>query len=811
MIRPNRYIGAICFASIGMLAGATQAADILALGTGRGYNNTTRFESVLAGHSMDGARTAILADGHTVASSESFNTSNVQGFDVVFLGLFDPGVTLTSTEQTALLNFVRSGGALIYVGDNDHFASSNASIAGLFGVTYSTDTRSTIADRVLLPSHPVLAGVGGVVDSYDGSGNIDGFMGGINLLGPNARAVLASEYKTTVAVIERHALQPGSGPVVFLADANGFLDTGVGGITYGDNLALFRNIIMFVSPDGSGCLTHANCDDGRYCNGFEECEDGVCLPGSFPCPQGLGCKETSDTCGPCTADAECDDFLFCNGVEICEGGVCKRGELPCEAGQGCDERDDTCGPCGGAEECDDHIFCNGIEVCVGKECVGGSFPCHEGLGCHEDTESCGPCTNDAQCDDFLFCNGLEVCVNGACQHGSFPCTGGLGCVEDDDLCAPCGGESLCDDGVFCNGAESCVGGECEPGLKPCTGGLVCDEPDNLCRPCADDTDCDDGVFCNGAETCNRSTGRCTTGTDPCVGLICQEESDECVKVGFQIVTVAEPTSGVSGIEPPASQTRFNNGETLFAEIWAQTSHAVGLGCMYADMLHGDLVCNVDAINVEHSTSFQTAATGSIRPPALVDEFGGCAVTGNLGVAPNWQYLGRIELAGGENCETEICLVQAATPSTNFSGLTIVADQIGYDCQTIEFADCLYDLDDDNFVGPGDLGLFAACWLCCEGDECWDAGNCSTSDFDCDVCVGPGDLAYFATSWLADCVDANAILPPCQGTEGVSLPPATASEIRSFNLTQPPRGWPSSRSDWYTKLRAAAAKRNQEQK
>ncbi len=806
----DRHVAAAIAACVLLTSAVAQAAHVMSLGVGRGYDNGNLFQLVLTGNSMDTIRAALLNDGHAIMSAESFASAALSNQEVIILGLFDPGMTLTATEQTSLLNFVRGGGALIYMGDNDRFATSNASVAGMFGVTYSNDPSATTASVIINPNHPILNGPAGVVSEYDGSGNAKGFFGGIDRLGPHAHALLGTGNRTMVAVIERDVLQPGSGPVVFLSDVNGFMDVGVGGINRGDNAVLFRNILAFVGPTSDGCGNNTECNDGIFCNGVEQCVDASCTDGSFPCTNGQGCHENNDTCGPCTLDSQCNDGLFCNGVESCVAGVCQPGEFPCDGGLGCDERDDSCGQCGNNVQCDDGVFCNGLEVCVGKVCVMGSFPCHQGEGCHEDTNSCGPCTNDMQCDDNLFCDGVETCLNGECQHGTYPCVGGDGCNENENQCGPCGETASCEDGIFCNGMEVCNNGTCEPATDPaCDTGLVCDEKQMECRPCTSNTECDDGLFCTGVETC--VAGVCQPGTLPCEGLICEEDENACAKVSYMVVTLPALSILGQADELPESQARFTNGETVFAEFWAQTSHAVGLGCVYTDMAFGEQGCPLNGVSVGHQPSFALNQSGQFVG-MTVNELGGCAgpSNGGLGVGPKWQRIGYVQLAGSDYCETEICLSPASTASTNFSGSTIQADLISYDCQTIEFGNCIYDLDGDDFVGPGDLALFASCWLCCEGDECFSANDCEVSDFDCDTCVGPGDLAFFATAWLADCADANVLAPPCQSTAGTSLPPADAATIRRFNLSLPPRGWPTTRDDWYDKMRATAAKKRMQQ-
>jgi hypothetical protein len=94
---------------------------------------------------------------------------------------------------------------------------------------------------------------------------------------------------------------------------------------------------------------------------------------------------------------------------------------------------------------------------------------------------------------------------------------------------------------------------------------------------------------------------------------------------------------------------------------------------------------------------------------------------------------------------------------------------------------IYDLDDDDFIGPGDLSLFACCWLHLASDSgCFGLLPCIDCDFDCDGFVGPGDLSWFATGWLKRCDDPSVLWPPCQGgasgnTWTVRFTPYTAGQ------------------------------------
>jgi len=73
--------------------------------------------------------------------------------------------------------------------------------------------------------------------------------------------------------------------------------------------------------------------------------------------------------------------------------------------------------------------------------------------------------------------------------------------------------------------------------------------------------------------------------------------------------------------------------------------------------------------------------------------------------------------------------------------------------------CLYDLDGDGSVGPGDFAYFPPCWMQCHMDAGWTTYDCGRLDFDGNGCVGVGDFAYFASAWMKSCDDPTVILPP----------------------------------------------------
>lgn len=138
------------------------------------------------------------------------------------------------------------------------------------------------------------------------------------------------------------------------------------------------------------CAIDADCDDELYCNGAESCVNGQCESGDRPCDPETTCAtcdEDGDVCvvPACTVDADCDDGLFCNGFEQCLNCVCTEGEAPCPNTEDCivcmEDLDACASGCGSDEECNDGVFCNGVESCFECLCFSGEPPCAD---CSED-------------------------------------------------------------------------------------------------------------------------------------------------------------------------------------------------------------------------------------------------------------------------------------------------------------------------------------------------------------------------------------------------------------------------------------------
>ena len=179
-------------------------------------------------------------------------------------------------------------------------------------------------------------------------------------------------------------------------------------------------LVVTTEPGGFcfPCISHADCNDGLFCNGDETCVGGTCQPGTDQCTTGQVCDERADVCiAACVDDQDCADTNSCT-TDSCDldSGYCQNDPLP----------DGTA--------CEDGVYCNGVETCdAGGICQPDTNPC-PGQMCDEINDECVDCLDNTNCpDDGAFCNGDEICDNGSCTSSGDPCPG-QSCNEATDSC-----------------------------------------------------------------------------------------------------------------------------------------------------------------------------------------------------------------------------------------------------------------------------------------------------------------------------------------------------------------------------------------
>ncbi len=586
------------------------------------------------------------------------------------------------------------------------------------------------------------------------------------------------------------------------------------------------------------------CDNAQFCDGMETCDPMLdCQPGivqtcddSVSCTMDV-CDEINDICTNTANDALCDNAQFCDGIETCDALLdCQTNVNLCTDNvsctvDSCDEISDSCifTPIPGCQSCVFDIDCNDGVPCTIDVCQGGA---------------CVITPSDTLCNNGQFCDGVEICqpLLGCMAGTPITCDDGVVCTSDScneiaDVCLNITNDSACDDGQFCNGVETCsdqLG--CLPGVTPCDDGVdctvdACNELNNSCVPVPFDDQCDDGLFCNGTETCHPLFG-CETGTLPCDDGIdcsldaCNEVTGECSRIFSDLlcddgddlngIETCHPQLGcqpgmpqpiariipivrqaASGLDlsinaPPVGTDQIQQGSTFVVELWAQqvidptNVQMSGLCCMFADLTFNGNVVTCNSVNPSADFgAFDTGTCGS----NVVDELGGCTFNPPLGVTPQWARIATVNLtANTESFGNVVTAIPSNTPSSICQFGTVPISQMEFE-SSVPFRignPCMYDLDGDDCVGPGDIAFFAPCWLRSSADPLWTTFNCSSADFDCTGQVDPGDLAFFATAWLRCCDDPGIIFPPlpCGMAAGIALPPADRKMVEDFGLPYP---------------------------
>lgn len=414
------------------------------------------------------------------------------------------------------------------------------------------------------------------------------------------------------------------------------------------------------------------------------------------------------------------------------------------------------------QRCNDGQFCNGQEVCnpiLG--CQGNPVVCNDGIACtadacNEATDSCISVPNNAACDNGLFCDGVDVCD---------PV---LGCVSPDDPC---------DDGVSCTIDN-------------------CNDTTNACSHVPVNALCDDGNDLNGVETCHAI-------------LDCQP-GNPLALMRVRPVVRQFPSGLTAAVgAPPAGDAVIETASNFVVEMWAQMTVPMpelplaGVCCMFSDLQFDFTAMTCDSVTP--AADFNSFDSGTCFF-GLVDELGGCTVQPSLGITPNWVLVTTVGLTSGvSHANNTIAAIPSGSPSAICQYGSVGPDQIIFE-ESAPFdirTTCLYDLDGDECVGPGDFAFVVPCWLRCDTDPLWNSLNCDAADFDCSGCVDPGDFAFFVTGWLRCCGDPQILFPAPCGSPQPLVPPSSRKLLESFGLPYPDGSNPRIKTleNWKTTDRA----------
>lgn len=184
----------------------------------------------------------LVDDGFTLVPVDSLDAAALENVDILFLGLFDTNTSLDALQTIQILQFVLSGGALVFLGENNlGYGAGNVSVGGPFGLEFpDLDPDQDVLTDVRL--HPLTRKPLGPITSVRAPINQPGFFGSIADPGPFGKTLVAFEDGSAhVVVIEPGALAPGSGRVLFVSEANTYLQD----YFLGNNRELWRNLFAY--------------------------------------------------------------------------------------------------------------------------------------------------------------------------------------------------------------------------------------------------------------------------------------------------------------------------------------------------------------------------------------------------------------------------------------------------------------------------------------------------------------------------------------------------------------------------------------
>ncbi len=227
-------------------ADATPTVVVSGYNTSRVTDNWGLFSSCLAtthGYVTDPANFGPSGVDHVNLdlSSNGMATAtagSLAGVDVFFTG-YVASDTYTSAEKTALLDYVKGGGALIGTTDSPDYDMSD-----IFGMTLANATGGVVDGTITDPTSPLASGPFGTVSTF---GEYDD-VGYYSNVGPG-HTVGTNPQGPAIVVIPPGALATGSGPVVMVSDVDVFSDCGAEGVPNGSitNATLIKNIFAYVA------------------------------------------------------------------------------------------------------------------------------------------------------------------------------------------------------------------------------------------------------------------------------------------------------------------------------------------------------------------------------------------------------------------------------------------------------------------------------------------------------------------------------------------------------------------------------------
>jgi hypothetical protein len=225
-------------------ADTTPTVVVSGFDTGRVSSDWGLFSSCLAtthGYVTDPANFGPSGVDHVNLdlSSNGMTTATpaaLDGVDVFFTGYVTTS-SYTDTEKSALLDYVKGGGALIGTTD-----ATSYDMSSIFGLTLANSPGGLETGTITDPTSPLADGPFGTVTTfkeYDSVGYYTNIGAG-QTVGTNPEG-------PAIVVIPPGALAPGSGPVVMVSDVDVFSDCASAPVGSTTNEVLIKNIFAYVA------------------------------------------------------------------------------------------------------------------------------------------------------------------------------------------------------------------------------------------------------------------------------------------------------------------------------------------------------------------------------------------------------------------------------------------------------------------------------------------------------------------------------------------------------------------------------------
>ncbi len=237
-----------------------------------------------------------------------------------------------------------------------------------------------------------------------------------------------------------------------------------------------------------------------------------------------------------------------------------------------------------------------------------------------------------------------------------------------------------------------------------------------------------------------------------------EVSDNAIDV--ELVALLTPSGSDTLGTLPSGVSEVKAGDTFYIEIWLKNvdGSTNGITGGYIDFSFDSTLLTGGVIS--NGSIYTTFSGGTVdNASGLIDDLGGNASPGVVDKGDDeWVRLGYVEFTA--DAEGTVDFITSAGIDTfaraTEGGVAWASVQMNAPQKSVLIEPlCIYDLDEDGFIGTGDYGIFSPAWHSSQGDPNWN----EQCDFDGDGFIGTGDWSWFSLNWHKDADDPSVAYPP----------------------------------------------------